>query len=407
MSPPHGAPLLPLFLAALLPLAALFLTRPPAPSSRDHLARQAMKGLSAPTRAFVVICSALPLLQWLTSPPSSITALPLLKLAPNAARAPVAPPPPTCGAVMQALIDSKPAEVWPPPCPLPPEQRRAFEGPEDSMPITKDFCSAQRYDNAAEYALDFNEAFIDGYCARVASGAEKGSYAHEDMEEVQNAMRTVALRLGGGGAQGPPSLAGTVGMVFGTENPWVECVALNLGAPAVWTFEYGTIHSTHPRLKAKPYREIAKDYRDGRGEPLDWAASYSSLEHSGLGRYGDALNPEGDAEALAQIWCMLKPGGVLLLGLGTSCRERGYIEFNGHRVYGFRRLAHVARGFELLGFSSVKGETCNPLHQANRPHRVAEGGQIVLLRKPLTPPERELTWWDFAAAAKAAPARGF
>jgi hypothetical protein len=249
------------------------------------------------------------------------------------------------------------------------------------MPITKDFCSAQRYDNAADYALDFNEVFIDGYCARVASGEEKGSYAHEDMEEVQSAMRAIAARVGGGGgAQGPPSLAGTVGMVFGTENPWVECVALNLGAPAVWTFEYGTIRSSHPRLKAKPYREIAADYRDGRGEPLDWAASYSSLEHSGLGRYGDALNPEGDAEALAQIWCMLKPGGVLLLGLGTSCRERGYIEFNGHRVYGFRRLAHVARG-DAAAFLDILAHRLLDIHVLARLHRPDRRQRMPVIRR--------------------------
>lgn len=43
--------------------------------------------------------------------------------------------------------------------------------------------------------------------------------------------------------------------------------------------------------------------------------SYSSLEHSGLGRYGDELNPDGDIEAAEEVWCMLKKGGYFIIGL--------------------------------------------------------------------------------------------
>lgn len=37
---------------------------------------------------------------------------------------------------------------------------------------------------------------------------------------------------------------------------------------------------------------IAKDWRHFSG--LDFVASYSSLEHAGLGRFGDLLDPWGD-----------------------------------------------------------------------------------------------------------------
>jgi hypothetical protein len=46
-----------------------------------------------------------------------------------------------------------------------------------------------------------------------------------------------------------------------------------------------------------------------------WAWSivtFSSVEHSGLGRYGDALNPWGDIIAIARAWCVTKQGGALL-----------------------------------------------------------------------------------------------
>ena len=35
---------------------------------------------------------------------------------------------------------------------------------------------------------------------------------------------------------------------------------------------------------------------------FDAVVSFSSIEHSGLGRYGDALNPWGDLIASAQAW---------------------------------------------------------------------------------------------------------
>jgi hypothetical protein len=85
---------------------------------------------------------------------------------------------------------------------------------------------------------------------------------------------------------------------------------------------------------------------------VDVIVSFSSLEHSGLGRYGDALNPDGDKEALAQAWCMLRPGGLLVLGAPMSCQEKGELVFNAHRIYGFERLAYISKNFELVGFVS-------------------------------------------------------
>jgi hypothetical protein len=60
---------------------------------------------------------------------------------------------------------------------------------------------------------------------------------------------------------------------------------------------------------------------------------FSSLEHSGLGRYGDALNPWGDVEAAVQTWCLLKPGGIFFMGLpckDASCSE-DVLVWNAHR----------------------------------------------------------------------------
>lgn len=267
------------------------------------------------------------------------------------------------------------------------------------MPIfAKEFCLAQRYEGEKERVLDWSENFITKYCLGIADGSNSGTYTAAVVAEVRNGLEVM-----GAGAHGAaPSLSGTTGMVLGSEYPWVECLALNLGADAVWTFEYGVIRSTHPRLKALPYKAMAKGYAEGTLEQVDWIVSFSSLEHSGLGRYGDALNPEGDAEAMQQAWCMLKPGGVMLLGAPMTCQDRGYIEFNAHRVYGFQRLAHVASGFEVLGWTSLSEDACKPapppiLDPATRSYPTQH---IVLLRKPVRPGAVEATAKEFADAAQ-------
>ena len=86
---------------------------------------------------------------------------------------------------------------------------------------------------------------------------------------------------------------------------------------------------------------------------FDVVFSFSSLEHSGLGRFGDPLAPFGDAEAVAQMWCTLRPGGLFFLALPSfsddNRRQRlCYIVWNVHRVYGYVRLQHVTANWEVM-----------------------------------------------------------
>ena len=88
-------------------------------------------------------------------------------------------------------------------------------------------------------------------------------------------------------------------------------------------------------------------------ELFDVVFSYSSLEHSGLGRYGDPLAPYGDAEAVAQMWCAVRPGGLFFLALPSypdveRRRLQCHIEWNALRVYGYKRLQHVTANWEVL-----------------------------------------------------------
>ena len=66
-----------------------------------------------------------------------------------------------------------------------------------------------------------------------------------------------------------------------------------------------------------------------------------------LGRYGDPINPDGDVAAAFEIRSMLKPGGLLLLGIPTAKFDN--VVYPGHREYGPYRLPRIVEGFTMLG----------------------------------------------------------
>ncbi len=56
-----------------------------------------------------------------------------------------------------------------------------------------------------------------------------------------------------------------------------------------------------------------------------------TLEHFGLGRYGDSIDPTGHLKGFQNLVDLLDPEGVLYLSFPISNRER--VEFNAHRVF--------------------------------------------------------------------------
>jgi len=74
------------------------------------------------------------------------------------------------------------------------------------------------------------------------------------------------------------------------------------------------------------------------------------IEHIGLGRYGDALNPSGSQEACKEIARTLKKGGRLYLSVPIG-RER--ICFNAHRVFNPKTIVEYFPDLKLIEFSVV------------------------------------------------------
>ncbi|CAG2220379.1 unnamed protein product [Mytilus edulis] len=104
---------------------------------------------------------------------------------------------------------------------------------------------------------------------------------------------------------------------------------------------------------------------------FDAVVSFSSIEHSGLGRYGDTLNPWGDLIVVARAWCVTKTNGSLVLGVLYDLNG-DYITFNAHRCYDEagiqgRKVNHSARktGITTLIHAGVQ----NTLVQQHSGHK--------------------------------------
>ena len=82
----------------------------------------------------------------------------------------------------------------------------------------------------------------------------------------------------------------------------MEVLLLEAGAKSITTLEYGEIHTDHPQLSTVRPAEFTRQYLAGTLQPFDGMVTFSSIEHSGLGRYGDGLNPYGDLIAMARAW---------------------------------------------------------------------------------------------------------
>ena len=83
----------------------------------------------------------------------------------------------------------------------------------------------------------------------------------------------------------------------------------------------------------------------------------STLEHIGLGRWGDPIDPDGDIKTMQEIRRVLKMGGHCILTIPF-----GYpaVVFNLHRIYDEGRIKTIGEGFEIvLEEYSLNGKSSN------------------------------------------------
>lgn len=78
-----------------------------------------------------------------------------------------------------------------------------------------------------------------------------------------------------------------------------------------------------------------------------------AVEHVGLGRYGDPLDPEGDLKAMAELQRVVAPGGQLLFVVPVG---KPRVQFNAHRIYAYEHIVEAFSELELEQFALIPDE---------------------------------------------------
>lgn len=85
------------------------------------------------------------------------------------------------------------------------------------------------------------------------------------------------------------------------------------------------------------------------------------IEHIGLGRYGDTVDPKGHIKAAGELVRVLAPGGTLLIGTPVG-EER--VVYDAHRVFAPETVLRIFEPCVLKAFSLIRDGDVNVVEHA-------------------------------------------
>ncbi len=128
------------------------------------------------------------------------------------------------------------------------------------------------------------------------------------------------------------------------------------------TLHFCSILSTFIPVKFYDYRPAKLNLSDLESGSADLTKLYfpdnsitslscmHTIEHIGLGRYGDPIDYDGDLKAAAELSRVVAAGGNLLIVVPVG---KSKIMFNAHRIYSYRQVIDMFKSLELKEFSLI------------------------------------------------------
>ena len=90
-------------------------------------------------------------------------------------------------------------------------------------------------------------------------------------------------------------------------------------------------------------------------DSLESLSSICVVEHIGLGRYGDPLDPRGSEQAIAELRRVLAPGGRLYLSVPVG--DEDLVAFNAGRVFSLGYLYSLLEPLVMVNKSFIVGDS--------------------------------------------------
>lgn len=111
-----------------------------------------------------------------------------------------------------------------------------------------------------------------------------------------------------------------------------------------------TLQCNIPRVSFKQGSILSLPYADNSIKSL---SCLHVIEHIGLGRYGDPIDPDGWWMGISELQRVLAPGGQLLLSTpcGVQC-----VHFNAHRIFSPSHIIRALQQLKLIEFSLIKDD---------------------------------------------------
>lgn len=93
--------------------------------------------------------------------------------------------------------------------------------------------------------------------------------------------------------------------------------------------------------------------KSARLPTADSISSLHAIEHFGLGRYGDPVDPEGHQKGFSNLVDMLESGGTLYISFPIG--RQNEVHFNAHRVFHPQDILNwkASKNLELIRFDYV------------------------------------------------------
>jgi hypothetical protein len=129
-------------------------------------------------------------------------------------------------------------------------------------------------------------------------------------------------------------------LIVGSMQPWHESLLISrVPLATTHTVDYNRVTFQHDRMLTFTVAEWTRAFLSDSLPAYDMALAILSVEHDGLGRYGDPVLSDGDLQLMRRMHCALRPGGRLMLAVALGAQD--VIAWNLRRVYGYFLAAHL------------------------------------------------------------------